>query len=153
LQKRATRLLCNAPFGTPTKPLFDYLGILRFECINKLLIGIFMFKLHFNLMLSSAGHWFCKHSEIHDHNTRSWNRYHQQSVRTTKGLYSIRISGPLFWNNLPLKLTGVSIIYLFKKKLKTFLLNSIAWMYNVAFVCMYTVVPFHFGIFFNILYW
>jgi len=38
-----------------TKPLFDSLGILRFECINKLQLGVFVFKLHSNLMLSSSG--------------------------------------------------------------------------------------------------
>lgn len=46
------------------------------------------------------------------------NIYTQQSVRATKGLHSIglRLCGPLFWNNLSLKLTGVSTIYLFNFK-------------------------------------
>src|SRR6218665_494472 len=114
-----------------------------------------MFKLHSNLMLSSFGHWFCKNPEIHDNNTRSSNRYHQQSVRTSKGLHSIRVCGPLFWNNLPLKLTSVwlpleltslSTIYLFKNKLKHFSKIQLHKCARGLLQCMCTVVPFRFGI-------
>src|SRR6218665_2552162 len=55
LQKRAIRIICNASYRTHTKPLFKYLNILPFECINKLQIGIFMYKLHSNLILASFG--------------------------------------------------------------------------------------------------
>src|SRR6218665_3727856 len=58
LQKRAIRIICNTSYRAHTKPLFKYLNILPFECINKLQIGIFMYKLHSNLILASFGHWF-----------------------------------------------------------------------------------------------
>ena len=40
LQKRVMRIICNAP----TKSLFLTLGILPFESINKLQVGLFMYK-------------------------------------------------------------------------------------------------------------
>src|SRR6218665_145552 len=124
LQKRAIRIICNTSYRAHTKPLFKYLNILPFECINKLQIGIFMYKLHSNLILASFGHWFCKNSDAHDHFTRSTYKYHQQSVRTTSGQHCIRICGPLYWNSLPLELIGVPTIYQFKYRLKLFLLNA-----------------------------
>ena len=125
LQKRAIRIVCNVPFRAHTKPLFRDLKILHFDCINKLQIGIFMYKLNSNLMVTSFDHWFCKNSEVHDHYTRSANKYHQESVRTTTRQHTIRIIGPLFWNSLPNELTSASTMYQFKYKLKLFLLNAL----------------------------
>ena len=119
LQTRAIRIVCNVPFRAHTKPLFKDLNILPFDCINKLQIGIFMYKLNSNLMVASFGHWFCKNLEVHDHYTRSANKYHQESVRTTTRQHTIRIKGPLFWNSLPTDLTSVSTMYQFKCKLPT----------------------------------
>src|SRR6218665_2944796 len=130
LQKRAIQIICNTSYRAHTKPLFKYLNILPFECINKLQIGIFMYKLHSNLILASFDHWFCKNSDVHDHLTRSTNKYHQQSVRTTSFQHCIRICGPLYWNSLPLELIGVPTIYQFKYRLKLFLLNALVKLYE-----------------------
>src|SRR6218665_3368913 len=130
LQKRAIRIICNTSYRAHTKPLFKYLNILPFECINKLQLGIFMYKLHSNLILASFDHWFCKNSDVHDHFTRSTNKYDQQSVRTTSFQHCIRICGPLYWNSLPLELTGVPTIYQFKYRLKLFLLNALVKLYE-----------------------
>ena|SRR6218665_1369450 len=37
-----------------------------------------------NLIIASFGHWFLKHSEVHDHSTRSSSRprYHKRCVHT-----------------------------------------------------------------------
>ena len=126
LQKRAVRIICNAPFRAHTQPLFSDLKILPFDYINKLQIGVFMYKLHRNLIITSFNHWFCKNSDVHGHYTRSVNRYHQRSVRTTTGLHSIRICGPSMWNSLPIDLTSITTMYQFKYKLKLFILDTIA---------------------------
>jgi len=49
---------------------------------------------------------FHKNSEIHDHYAWSSKSYHQGSVQTTTRQHGIAISGPLFWNSLPIELTS-----------------------------------------------
>src|ERR1043165_2518321 len=67
LQKRAIRIICNVPYRANTKLLFLNLKILPFECINKLQVALFMYKIHSRQILANFDHWFCKNSDVHDH--------------------------------------------------------------------------------------
>src|SRR3984885_14930417 len=122
LQKRIIRIICNVPYGTHTSNLFKNLGILPFKDINKFQVGVFMFKLHTNLMPIKFNQWFTKNLDIHSHHTRSSNKYHQISIHTMIRKYSIRIYGPTVWNSLPDYLTNVLTLTSFKKMLKIYLM-------------------------------
>src|SRR5688572_17787969 len=125
LQKRVIRIICNVPYRASTKLLFLDMKILPFECINKLQVALFMYKIHSRQILSNFDHWFCKNSEVHDHYTRSSSNYHQRSVHTNiRQQHSIGTYGPLLWNSLPKELTCIPAVYHFKNKLKVHLLTA-----------------------------
>lgn len=71
LQKRVTRIVCNAPPRANTKSLFLTLRIHVNTCINKLRVGLFMYKRYKRIVPVSYDGWFYKNSEIYDHQTRS----------------------------------------------------------------------------------
>jgi len=126
LQKRVVRIIMNVPYRTNTRSLFYNLKILPFEYINKLQVGLFMYKLQAHQIPASFDNWFCKNSEVHDHFTRSATNYHQRRVHTTARQHSIGICGPLLWNSLPNDLKNLPTVYQFKRKLKFHLLASLA---------------------------
>ena len=114
----------NVPYRASTKLLFLNMKILPFDCINKLQVALFMYKIHSRQILSNFDHWFCKNSEVHDHYTRSSSNYHQTSVHTNIRQHSISTYGPLLWNSLPKELTCLPTVYQFKNKLKVHLLTA-----------------------------
>jgi hypothetical protein len=125
LQKRAIRVICNVPFRAHTKQLFTNLGILPFESNNKLQVGIFMYRFHMHSLPTSFTRWFSKNQEVHGHQTRSANKYHQYSINTTIRQHSIRTYGPIYWNTQPTELTCLPSLCQFKNKLKSYLLNAV----------------------------
>lgn len=124
LQKRALRIICKAPFRAHTKNLFLNLDILPFECINKLQVGLFMYKCHMHLLPVGFGHWFRTNSEVHGYLTRSYKKFHQQSARTNIRQHSVRIYGPVLWNSLPIELTVLPTIHQFKNRLKVYFMSN-----------------------------
>jgi hypothetical protein len=123
LQKRALRVVCNAPPRAHSKHLYLSLGILPFESINKLQIGLFMYKVHMHLVPESFDSWFYTNSKVHDHHTRASKKYHQHSMRTNIRKHSIRYHGPVLWNALPNELTCLPTPYQFKNRLKAHLMS------------------------------
>src|SRR6218665_2454833 len=98
-----------------------------------------MYRFHMRLLPSAFNHWFSKNSEIHSHQTRSSNKYHQIRTHTTVRQQSIRIHGPIFWNMLPLNLSNLPTLYQFKRKLKTYLLSAYASeeaLHNFLLACL-----------------
>ena len=65
-------------------------------------------------------------SSVHSHSTRqSCNRnLYVASVNTTQyGLHSLKFAGPRLWNSLPTCITNTSSLRIFRKTLKTSILN------------------------------
>ena len=118
------RIICNVPYRASTKLLFQTMKILPFQCINKLQVGLFMYRFHLHQLPAHFNHWFCKNSDVHDHYhyhyhdhyTRSAN-YHQRSVHTSIRQHNIGIYGPQLWNSLPRELTCLPSVNQFKNKL------------------------------------
>ena len=114
------RIICSVPYRAHTANLFVSLGILPFGNINTLQVDIFMYRFHVRLLPSDFNHWFIKNLDIHSHQSRSSNKYHQIRTHTTVRQHSIRMHGPIFLNMLPLNLTNLPRLYQLKRKLKTY---------------------------------
>ena len=61
---------------------------------------------------------------IHSYSTRQSNSLHIPRYRTTRCKFSIRFHGPIVWNKIPTNLQQIKSLYLFKKKLKRYLIES-----------------------------
>ena len=65
--------------------------------------------------------------QVHNVATRQANNLFVERTRTEAGSRSLKIRGPLLWNNLPKKVKDVSTLSIFKHKLKSYLLEN-QWM-------------------------
>ena len=124
LQKRALRIVHMLPWFASTKPVFNAHNILRLENITRYQIGLFMYCYHHKLLPLNFDNYFCQGLSVHSYNTRSSQHYRSHAARTNVMRFSIKCSGPTFWNTLPQELIQAPILGVFKLKLKRYLLSS-----------------------------
>lgn len=79
------------------------LGILPFEFINKLQIGVSVYKLKSNQPMNFTN-CLRKNSKIHSHYTRSIGNLPSTLFAHQNGARNIGIRGPSVWNSLPIEL-------------------------------------------------
>ena len=115
LQKRAVRIIKNTTFLAHTDPIFSDLQILKLEDIHKFLASQYIFK-HRNS--------FRQTSEIHSYNTRQLNDLAPDFQRLTISQNSIFYFGPLFWNSLPNSITECNDFIMFKRLVRSFLIDK-----------------------------
>ena len=121
LQKRAARIILNAKFDAPSKPLFKDLGWLSFENRVQYHKGVMMYKCINNI----APQYLCDVFKF------SSNQY---SLRSTKSgcLFvprpntnfmkrTFQYSGTLLWNNIPSVIKDSINVDIFKRKYSEFL--------------------------------
>ena len=113
LQKRAIRIINNAPFLAHTDPLFFSNSILKIHDIHKLNIGLYMY--HHN----SSAHYL----RPHDYATRGHNDLLPLSARLTLTQNSISVVGPNIWNSIPEDIQNSPSYNCFKFRYKKFLLS------------------------------
>ena len=66
-------------------------------------------------------------SQVHSHYTRRVNDYRVDFARgTNTHKFSMKITGPNIWNDLPADIRGASNLYSFKRLLRAYLKNSTA---------------------------
>ena len=111
-QKRAVRILCQAPFLAHTNHLFNNCNILKFHDLKIYCTSIYMFK---NLTNFET-------LDNHGHNTRNRQNLRVPAQRTKTTQQSITFVGPKTWNNLPANLISLNKLSTFKKHLKIHLL-------------------------------
>ena len=70
LQKRVIRIITKAESRAHTPPIFSELRILKFNCINKYLIGQFIFRFHRSMLPSAFDCMFILNTNVHGYETR-----------------------------------------------------------------------------------
>ena len=77
-----------------------------------------MYKHSRQALPNSISTLFQRNTEIHNHNTRNSNDYFMHEARTNTRKFTIKYSGPLFWNSIPEHLQNSTSENQFKNKLK-----------------------------------
>ena len=118
LQKRAVRIINNAPILANTDPLFFSNGILKIFDIHKLNIGLYMYDHDTPSQLIRS----------HDYSTRGSNDLRPGNARLTLTLNSISVVGPNIWNSIPDDIkyspSRKSFMFKYKKFLLSFYNNN-----------------------------
>ena len=115
LQKRAVRILCQAPFLSHSEPLFKNLKILTLTDVHKYQVLIYMYKHHDVLFENFSNHGY---------STRNTSNIRSAFRRTVLSRRSIRCIGPNYWNNIPISLKCLGKIENFKYRLKIFFVSN-----------------------------
>ena len=114
-------------FVAHTLPIFTDLKLLRIADIFKLRLLSFVYEA-INKSAPDCFHdFFSLNSSIHCHNTRQSTRgdLFLTKLNTLQyGLKSIRYLGAKLWNEIPATIRISSSKFLFKKRLKAYLLNA-----------------------------
>ena len=124
LQKRAVRIIARAPRGSHTGPLFSDLQILRFCEINKLQVCDFFYRFEHNLLPNVYRCFFQQGSDVHPYNTRNSRSYRSVQAHSNSRRFCIRFMGPAIWNSLPLNIKQAPNLHIFKKMLRSYLINE-----------------------------
>ena len=112
-------------YGSQTKQLFSEFGLLRVEQIRIAQIGEFMYRYDHDLLPLVYKGFFCHTSSIHSYKTRGSNSYRRDYAHTNTRLFSIKFTGTLVWNNIPLAIRSSPNLLIFKKKLRSLLVNEL----------------------------
>ena len=115
LQKRAVRIICQAPFRSHSEPLFKSLNILTLADVHKYQVLIYMYKHHSATFQDFSNHGY---------STRNRTNLRSSFRRTVLSRRSISCIGPSFWNALPAPLKNARKIDNFKFLLKRFITNN-----------------------------
>ena len=123
LQKRAIRIICNAPIRSHTDPLFFENTILKIKDLYSLQLGQFMYRYNNNSLPHVFHDMFLKNQSVHKYPTRQSDKFHLPLLRTFKAKNTFIYEGPKFWNSLDNVLKISPSLNIFKSKLKHFLLK------------------------------
>jgi len=85
-----------------------------------------MFRLNRGQLPKAFSNYFEVASQVHSHFTRRVNDYRVDFACTNTGRFSMKITGPNIWNDLPADIRGASNLYSFKRLLRAYLTNPIA---------------------------
>ena len=125
LQKKAIRAVTNSHYLEHTNPLFQNTKLLKLQDINKLQLGCFMYQFHNNHLPKCFENYFIYQNQRHNHNTRTSNNISVETYRTNVKYFSIKVAGPLFWNNLNKNIKESRSIHVFKNSLKKYLTEQL----------------------------
>ena len=114
LQKRAIRIINNAPFLAHTDELFFSNGILKVHDIYKLNVGLYMYD------LESPSQFI----RSHEYSTRNNSELRPGYARLTLTQNSMSVVGPNIWNTIPDDIKNSPSRNSFKFNYKTFLLSN-----------------------------
>lgn len=123
LQKRIMRIILGIGYRESTRQGFQNLKVMRFENINRYLIGIFMYKFINNLLPHSSGRYFVRIGDLHGYNTRAAGGLFKYYARTNYRQFSISYRGPVVWNDIPRSMQELRTVTMFKSSWKV-LVNS-----------------------------
>jgi hypothetical protein len=125
LQKKAIRLIARDKKYSHTENRYYEYKILKFDNINLLQTGIFMYK-YFNKLLPKAfPQLFTMVTDVHTHFTRSATGFSEIYVRTNYCWFSLRSRGPKLWNKIPFNIKKAKSLGLFKRGWATYLKSTV----------------------------
>ena len=125
IQKKLVRIISNSEFNAHTSPIFKDLNLLPFNQINIYMTAVFMFRVINNLIPVAFQDMFLHIFNVHSYITRQANSLYIPRYRTTRCKFAIKCHGPIVWNTIPNYLQTISSLYLFKRKLKMYLIGSV----------------------------
>ena len=102
LQKRAVRLVSQAPYRAPSTPLFKKLNLLKFDDIFTFQTLQFVGKIKLNLLPAACCSLLYVSNPNKRYNTRSQNYFEIPRSRTTLRQNCISVRGAQQWNALPI---------------------------------------------------
>jgi hypothetical protein len=120
LQNKAIKLIRNFTGYIATNDLYKTLNILNLSNIHKYQTAIFMYKYVNNLLPIHfyKPEYFIIINRLHTYKIRIQNKFVIPYARTNMRLFSIKCFGPRIWNSLPVCLTNISNLPMFKINLK-----------------------------------
>ena len=124
LQKRALRIISNAPHRTPSAPLFEKFNLLR---INELFIfqtANFICKFKLNLLPFSCKQYFTYSNPVRPYFTRVTSIFVMPICRLEVRKNSISVRGPTLWNALPSTIQLSTSIVEFNRSMIKFLVTK-----------------------------
>jgi len=119
------RIICGVTYNQSTLTYFKKLRLLSLLNINKMQTGLFMYRFKHKLLPETFANSFLLNTDVHCYYTRSCNKYHKVYARTKTRQFSISYHGPCVWNSLPIPLTNVPTLGIFKMKLKQYLIELV----------------------------
>ena len=124
LQNRAIRAITSCHYFLSTDSAFKYLCILKIDQITNQQINEFMFRYTTRQLPSAFDNYFTTISESNPYYTRSASNYRTTYSRTNTRRFSLKCMGPKSWNIVPIEIRSSPNIYLFKYKLRNYLINQ-----------------------------
>ena len=124
IQKRAIRIVNRKPLLAHTNELFLSNKVFKITDLFLFNVGVFMYKLSLNDLPDVFSTLFMRNDAFHTYPTRQSHSYHLPRTRTVFAQKTIKYNGPKFWNELPCEIITSPSLYVFKKNLKSFLLQK-----------------------------
>ena len=124
LQKKAVRICTNSTYLSHTNPLFHRLKVYKIHDINTVQIAMFMFKYNKEWLPPVFSNFFSYNRSLPSYPTRSRNNIHLNNKKILLAHKSLRHHGPDNWNSLPYDAKEITLLYLFKRRMKKLLLNQ-----------------------------
>jgi hypothetical protein len=124
-QKIALGIISNTPRRNSTIEFCKIQHIFRLPDIHNNAIGMFMFKYNRGLLPQIFLNFFSRNQDHHSYPTRNAAQLRTPLSRTQLGNKFITKTGVIFWNNLPVHVTTIPKIGLFKRRLKIELMNNL----------------------------
>ena len=126
IQKRAIRIVFNVNYKASTSLLFSKNNIFT---LDKLLLfnrGVYMYKILNNLAPNYLYDIFSKCTNVGGKNLRSCSHKNLilPGIKLETGRKAFSYCGANMWNSLPPSIRNVNTLYVFKYKLKNFLLDT-----------------------------
>jgi hypothetical protein len=100
------------------------LHILTLSQINDLQLACFMYCCIHNLLPRNFTEMFYKNESLHSYHTRQKDHLHIVGHTLNIRKHTVRISGPVLWNNLSSDLRIVSTVHVFNRRYKQMLFNT-----------------------------
>ena len=122
LQKRAIRIISNVDRFHHTASLFAKLKILKFKKINDYMMGLIMYKAHWEILPAPVQSLFEKNETIHDHNTRQ--KFHLPGPKSNLFQRTVAYKGVHVWHFILKNISIKCSFDRFKIRLKNLYLNS-----------------------------
>ena len=125
IQKKVLRLVFLANSRSHSKPIFKQLHRLTIFDIYIYITGIpsYMYLNLNSITPQSFSQTFETNSNIHSHFTRTANNLHVPMARTNVRKSALMICGPKIWNSTPLTVRKSNSEFIFKRRIKAWLLS------------------------------
>ena len=123
IQKKYCRLMTFSKSTEPSRPLFQKLYILSVYDTYKYQLLIHVYKT-INKLIPISVHYYAINASFHDHDTRQRSDLRFLYCRTNSKQKTITYQGPLLWNSLANDVRNSPSLFVFKKKIKSFILGK-----------------------------